>query len=216
MKINNIATLLNRIVKTTILSLGMCSIAISSEAWEAASVSDHVQFNTSHVVDGATILVRDHTQTSISATISSRALEPDTAYSIWWAIFNEPRYCALPYQCAVSDLEVFGGDSRVKSSVFWAGGFVSDYLGVANTSLRLGLGRTNRELFAQTENHGLQNLWGSEIHIVLRTHGPAGVAGSIAEQIGTANMACPPDGCQNVFASIHLAEHEDTNPPYED
>jgi len=206
MMIKNTHTLLKQLVNAVFLSAGLCSVAMSNNSSEVTSISDHTVFNSSQVVDGATILVRDYAHDTVHASISSRALEPDTAYSIWWAIFNEPQHCTEAYVCTVNDLEVFGGDPSVKASVFWAGGFLSDQSGVANTTLRLGTGRTDRELFAQTENHGLQNLLGAEIHVVLRTHGPAGVAGSIAEQIGTANMACPTDGCQNVFASIHLAE----------
>ncbi len=212
MMIENTAAGMKHLLIMASLSLGVCSAAMSNDNREAVSVSDHLRFNTTDVVDGATILARDSNQGIITATISTRALEPDTAYSIWWAIFNQPGVCAEPYRCAVSDLEVFGGDPRVNASVFWAGGFISDQSGIANTSLQLGLGRTNRELFAQTENHGLQNLLGAEIHVVLRTHGRAGVAGSIAEQIGTANMACPADGCQNVFASIHLADQLSDDP----
>lgn len=200
------SALLPQVVATAILSVGVCSFALGKDSSEVTSISDHTVFNSEQEVNGATILVRDHAHETIHASISSRALDPDTAYSIWWAIFNEPQHCVEPYLCTVSDLEVFGGDPSVKASVFWAGGFLSDGSGVANTTLRLGTGRTDRELFAQTNNYGLENLLGAEIHVVLRTHGPAGVAGSVAEQIGTANMACPADGCQNVFASIHLAE----------
>lgn len=178
---------------------------------ESVDVSDHVLFNTDTVVDGATVLVRDRNQNSVTANLSSRALEPDTAYSIWWAVFNQPQYCAEQFNCVVNDLEVFGGDSRIQASVFWAGGVLSDQAGIANISLNLRQGTTTRELFAQTEPHGLQNLMGAEIHLVLRTHGPAGVAGRIAEQIGSANMGCPPDDCQLVLASIHRAEMTDVN-----
>lgn len=200
---------LSRVVQATLLSAVMYSVAVSGDSSEVTSVSGHTVFNSAQTVDGATILVRDYAHDTVHATISSRALQPDTAYSVWWAVFNQPAYCIEPYQCGLDDLEVRGGNPAVKASVFWAGGFLSDHSGVANTSLRLGTGRTSRELFAQTKDYGLQNLLGAEIHVVLRTHGPAGVAGSVAEQIGTANMACPAEGCQNVFASIHLAESTD-------
>ena len=179
---------------------------------ESVEVSNHVIFNTSDIVDGATILIRDVRNRVINATITSRALDPDTAYSIWWAVFNNPQFCAEAFSCKVSDLEVFGGDPRIKASVFWGGGFVSDGFGTANTSLRLTPGRTQRELFAQTQDHGLKNFWDSEIHVVLRSHGPTGLAGTVAEQIGTANLACPPAGCQNAFASIHIAETNGITP----
>lgn len=172
---------------------------------EAISVADHVLFNTETIVEGATTLVRDLRDGSVVATVTSRALTPDTAYSIWWAIFNEPQYCATPYDCKVTDLEVFGGDPQVRASVFWGGGFVADALGSGNTVMTLRKGRTARERFAQTKDYGLANVGGAEIHVVLRSHGPASVAGTLATQIGTANEACPPGGCTNVFASIHTA-----------
>ncbi|MFT5484532.1 MAG: hypothetical protein ACI9GW_003198 [Halieaceae bacterium] len=40
---------------------------------------------------------------------------------------------------------------------------------------------------------------------LMRSHGPAGVAGSLALQIGTADASCPVSGCQNQFASLHPA-----------
>ena len=55
-------------------------------------------------------------------------------------------------------------------------------------------------------NDGLQNTKKAEIHVVLRTHGPAGLAGTVADQIGTANEACPVAGCQNKFFSVHRAK----------
>ena len=172
---------------------------------ESVEISNHVIFSTADVVDGATILIRDFTQRVVTATIFSKALEPNWAYSIWWAVFNYPRYCIEPLRCSVRDLEINGGDPRVKASVFWAGGLVADESGNATTELRLRPGRTGRELFAMSQNWGLQNFRNAEIHVVLRSHGEAGVWDSIAQQIGTANQACPPQGCINEFASFHPA-----------
>ncbi len=172
------------------------------KARESVEVSDHLIFGTTTTVNGATILVRDKRNRVINATITSRALEPDTAYSIWWAVFNYPRFCIEPYRCALADLGP-QGDPRVKPSVFWAGGFLSDIYGFANTAIRLVPGRTKRELFAGGD-FGLQNFGGAEIHVVLRSHGTAGMAGPVAQQIGTASEACPPEMCSNVFASIHI------------
>ena len=179
----------------------------SGQRWvsESVEVSDHHVFNTSDRVDGATVLVRDFEAGVVTASITSRALEPDTAYSIWWAIFNRPQFCKTPFACGVTDLEVFGGDPRVRASVFWAGGFASDQFGFANSELRLRTGKTRRELFAKSLPWGLANIRNAEIHVVLRSHGPTGVAGTVAEQVGTATVACPEVGCFNAFASIHVA-----------
>jgi hypothetical protein len=185
---------------------GAQQVAVAGEAVanvESVEIANHYVFNTPSVVDGATVLIRNFRDQVVEASLSSRALEPDVAYSIWWAVFNRPQFCVVPEECGLVDLEVNGGDPRVRASVFWAGGFVADESGAANHSLRLVPGRTSRELFANSRNYGLIDMRRAEIHMVLRTHGPAGVAGTVGEQIGTANLACPPGGCKNVFSSIH-------------
>ncbi|HSM32194.1 MAG TPA: hypothetical protein VK854_15965 [Woeseiaceae bacterium] len=169
---------------------------------ESVQVADHFMFGDPPVlVQGATILVRDLAARVITATVTSAALVPHNAYSIWWVVFNRPQYCATPYECAGSDL----GNPAVRGSVFWGGGLLADGDGYGNTQIELRRGRTDRELFGPMRDDGLQRLGAAEIHLVLRTHGPAGIAGSVAAQIGTANEACPPGGCQNVFFSVHRA-----------
>jgi hypothetical protein len=157
-------------------------------------------------VNGATTLIRDYENKVIRANVSTGALEKNFAYSIWWVVFNYPQYCITPYECGLGDLEVNNGDPRVKNSVFYGGGMVADGTGYANTVMTLVRGRTKRELFAMSKDWGLQNIRGAEIHVVLRTHGLAGIAGPVSKQIGTAAEACPDTGCANVFASVHLAD----------
>ncbi|MFK7888784.1 MAG: hypothetical protein AB8G16_18150 [Gammaproteobacteria bacterium] len=169
---------------------------------ESVQISDHHIFGSDTMVDGATILIRDRASNQVNASIVSRALEPDTAYSIWWAIFNNPQFCIEPYQCGLADLGA-NGAPRVQPYVFWGGGFLTDIYGLGQADIRLSPGRTSREQFAGIQNYGLQNLSGAEFHLVLRTHGTMGAAGPVAKQIGTASEAGPSGGCSNVFASIH-------------
>ena len=170
---------------------------------ESIQVADHFMFgNPPVLVQGATILVRDFAAKVITATLETAALEPHTAYSIWWVVFNRPHHCAVPYECAGSDL----GNPAVEGSVFWGGGLLADGDGYGNTQIELRRGRTERELFGPMRDDGLQRLRDAEIHLVLRTHGQAGVAGPVAAQIGTANEACPPSDCRNVFFSVHKAK----------
>jgi hypothetical protein len=106
---------------------------------ESIQVADHFMFGIPPVLaQGATILVRDFAAKVITATVETAALEPQTAYSIWWVVFNRPKYCALPYECAGADL----GNPAVEGSVFWGGGLLADgdEYGNAQIELRRGGG----------------------------------------------------------------------------
>ena len=180
----------------------------SEDPRESIQTSDHFIFGTNEPVLGATTLIRDFRNCVVNVNVISSALEANWAYSIWIVVFNQPERCFAPNVCGVGDLEAFGGDPRVKASVFWGGRFVADGTGSADTTLSILPGRTNRELFGNTKDHGLRNFGGAEIHVVLRSHGPAGSQGSVSSQIGTASGACPPPppdgpGCVNEFASFH-------------
>ena len=180
----------------------------SKDVRESIEISDHVIFGSNEAVAGGTTLIRNFRDCVFNVTVISNALEANWAYSIWIVVFNQPEHCIEPHACVTGDLEAFGGDPRVKASVFWAGGFVADGTGWADTTLSILPGRTNRELFGNTRNYGLLNFGGAEIHIVLRSHGLAGSQGSVSSQIGTASSACPPPppddrGCVNEFASFH-------------
>jgi hypothetical protein len=56
-----------------------------------------------------------------------------------------------------------------------------------------------------TPNPGLLDPKGAEIHIVIRTHGPAllGDPAALAAQLSSFNGGCPPNMCGNVQVSIH-------------
>jgi len=187
------------------ISMGLCGTAWADKgrygwwhyAWESVEVSDHTTFGTGEKVNGATILYRDLRNRTVTGNLSSNALMPNGAYSIWLAIFNRPRKCAMPFACATSDI----GNPAVRASVIYGGGFVSDADGTGSATFSLVPGRTGREVFAGSDD-GLLSMM-AEIHVVLRSHGEAGVAGPVAKQIGTANEACPDDECANVFFSIH-------------
>lgn len=182
---------------------------VAAENWhkrkmrESVQIGDHIAFSTQEKVVGSTSLIRDFNNNIVTANVTNNDLEPGWAYSMWWVVFNRPWHCAVRWECASSDLEINGGDPRVRASVFYAGGFLSDGNGDASTTIVLVPGKTRRELFAMSKPFGLRRLREAEIHLVIRSHGIAGMWGDVSTQIGTANEACPPDGCANEFFSIH-------------
>lgn len=193
-----------------VLAVASAPASAGRYAFESMEISDFYVFNTDQKSQGAVILVRDYNNNVIDVNLTTNDLVPGNAYSIWIAVFNNPWHCSDP--CGLDDLPGVNPDAdpRVHPSVFYGGGFLADAAGSANVSLKLVPGRTSRELFAATKNYGLERLWGTHIHVVLRSHGPAldptnpadAAIGSVAQQIGTASAACNPV-CANVLASFH-------------
>lgn len=171
------------------------------------TVSDMHIFPTGPAVVGASVMTRD--KTGVEATVSTTGLAPAGAYSWWWVVFNRPQYCVDG--CGLDDLPVgatpiSNGDPRVRASLLWGGGFVSDDSGAAYTAARLERGKPPGEV---RFGPGLWNVKKAEIHIVLRTHGEA-LAGEVAEQIGSFDGGCTPEEiaggqCPNV--NVQSAAH---------
>jgi hypothetical protein len=171
------------------------------------TVSDMNIFPNGPAVVGTSIMTRDGS--AVYATLSTTGLSPAGAYSWWWVVFNRPRYCVDG--CGLDDLPVgatpvSNGDPRVRASLLWGGGFVSDDIGSANTAARLERGAPPGEVLF---GPGLANVRNAEIHIVLRSHGEA-VAGEVAEQIGSFDGGCTPEEitageCPN--ANVQSAAH---------
>lgn len=177
---------------------------------ESVEVSDLMVFPDGPASAGATILIRDFDNRVVNATITGDGFDPSSVYSIWVVVFNNPEYCSDP--CDIDDLPGPNPDAdpAVRPSVFWGGGFTTDLSGHAYVALRLVPGRTDRELFAGTQDYGIENLDKAHIHLVLRNHGPA-TPGLVANQVGTANEAClrPGGMCINQFFSVHQPAMEE-------
>lgn len=131
----------------------------------------------------------------ITANFKATNLKPG-AYTIWWVIWNEPQNCATPGECIESD---FATPVEVAVEVMYAGGHVVGNNGKGNFSAHLNAGDDSPESmntsFGFPSVGGLRvgNTFDAEIHVVLRTHGPA-VPGLVNEQINSYR-----GGCDNPF-----------------
>jgi hypothetical protein len=171
------------------------------------TVSDMQVFPNGPAVVGASILTRD--KTGVDATVSTTGLSALGAYSWWWVVFNRPQFCVDG--CGLDDLPVGAtpvsfGDPRVRASLLWGGGFVSDDTGAANAAARLERGAPPGEV---RFGPGLSNLNKAEIHVVLRSHGVA-IAGEIADQIGSFDGGCTPEEIAGMMcpnANVQSAAH---------
>lgn len=205
--------------------LVIISVAISgigrAHGTSIQQTAEIVEFGTGDARRGAVILSRK--RNSLSASINTLGLNTNTAYSVWWVVFNRPQFCLEPNVCGESDVfesqGVLNADqvSRVRISVFNASGFVTGDSGVANITATLESGALPTGTFVNfgwsapvgpgpDSNSGLMHGNGldAEIHVVLRTHGPA-VAGSVGPQISTFNGLCDVQQCEDVRAAIFMA-----------
>lgn len=131
-----------------------------------------------------------------SMTLQTSGLTPGNAYTVWWVVFGNPENCVQlmgePMPCGADDLSragVNGGFTRAAGHVI--GGSGKGYFG---SSLKVG------DLLPNTGNT-FDDVLGSEIHLVVRTHGQA-LPGLVDEQTHELNGGCNP-ACTNIQGSIH-------------
>lgn len=156
--------------------------------------------NRTTVPGSAATLVRN--ASGVTMTLQTSGL-PAGAYTTWWVIFNNPAACSNGV-CGEDDLPAFGGAPAVNASVVFATGHVVSENGTANFGAWLGVGETDGALFGP----GLVNVYGAEIHNVVRSHGEV-LPAFMPSQISSFNGGCPagtppgPNSCFNVQGAIH-------------
>ncbi len=141
-----------------------------------------VDAETGETLAGGAILTR--TANKVELSVHPTDLDPSSAYTIWWVVFNDPKHC-IATECGADDL----GNPKVKASIFYATGFVSSGDGNANAYATLNAGRIPAGAEVLTDNGvraGLRRDKGlsAEIHAIIRSHGafdPTRAAAQIGE-----------------------------------
>jgi hypothetical protein len=137
----------------------------------------------------------------VFGTIYASGLTPGTVVTMWWAIFNNPEFCAAE-QCVPPDL----ANPLVNGALLYGGGRLIGVDAYAtfggyralgdNTGFQINPGYPN-------PSPGLLDAKKAQIHFALRTHGPANADPAILQlQLTTFNGGCPPNSCMNVQAAI--------------
>ncbi len=148
------------------------------------------------VVPGAgSILVR--TKEGVFMTVHSSGLTPGTVVTAWWGFFNNPKNCSTSPCTPPGDLSI----PEVEASLVNAGGRIVGPDGTVDFSAFRAVGdATGTEL-----GPGLLEPFKAEIHIALRSHGPARLDDLevLRQQLTLFTGGCPPGGCVNVQASRH-------------
>lgn len=157
-------------------------------------------------LQGAATLIRS--RRSLEMRIAASHLDPNSAYTVWWVIFNRPGACVGG--CGPTAL----ANPATRASVFYAAGFVTGDDGTGNISAHVegGVLPTGLDVEPDGTVAGLDggNGLAAEVHLVIRAHGPV-IAGLAHAQLGSFNGACPPNTCANQQAAVFApgAAHDD-------
>jgi hypothetical protein len=145
-----------------------------------------------------TILVR--TKEAVGMTLHSFGLVPGNAYTAWFGIFNNPKACATT-PCTGADL----ANPHVRGVVLYGTGQIAGEDGTADFGAFRAVGDpTGREESLGTAM-ALEKPLRAEIHLVVRSHGPAALDDAdLQAQLSTFNGGCPPNTCANVQVAPHL------------
>lgn len=164
------------------------SLSASMASVERASV--HWLSDLSNVNGAMAKLTR--TESGASFSFRTTGLEKGHVVTRWWVIFNNPDECdnpipAIGSSCNVPDLF----DPDVQGSVLWGGGNIVGNSGKSTIGghLREGEITTFHPVFVGSP--GLLDAMGAEIHLVIRTHGPA-IPKMIKEMRTTFEGGCTP------------------------
>jgi len=165
----------------------------------------------SEVKDGVAVLTR--LKSGVAMRLSTVNLKPKDAVTIWWVVFDAPAMCS-DGECGENDVFNLDADGEfilnadgsppvngagveaAQITVTRADGHVIDESGAAQFSSRLPIGDVSEALFGG----GLQKPLTAEIHLVVRTHGPA-IPGKVDSMLYTVN-----GGCEGAFPNPPCAD----------
>src|SRR5262250_2569864 len=194
-------------------AVGFLAISPHSEAQEGPKETFQIMplsVAMSPVVDSATGAVGlNRTRNEIRGRVNVTELNPNSAFTLWAAVFNRPEGCtttpAGPVHCSAADFSPVPNPAR--SSAFNIGAFVTGVDGSANVSFNISSGVPPEGAFVLWGQGGLfdngvrpgfdaGNGFGAEVHVVIRAHGPI-IPAAIAAQLSQLNGGCPPNMCGN-------------------
>src|SRR5262249_4952494 len=168
----------------------------ADDASEKISVKPVVMLMGGAIVQAAgSRLIRDNN--AVSMTLNTRGLTNGNVYTAWFAIFNNPENC-FTRPCSPADIF---SNPAVQGSLVNAGGRIVGPDGAASYGSYLAVGDTT---FAHI-GPGLLDPKHAEIHIAVRSHGPASAldATQLAAALTQFTGGCPPNTCMTVQASVH-------------
>ena len=144
----------------------------------------------------------------VSFTVSTSGIEPNTANTLWFVVFNNPENCSDA--CGEDDLFT----PSVMADVMYAAGRVVMHSGKANYAATRRVGDNEGSIFPVfgAPSPGLLDARKAEIHLIVRSHGEL-IPGLISEMISTFAAGCSgfppalgtpgPNTCEDIQFAVH-------------
>jgi hypothetical protein len=157
----------------------------------------------------------------ISMTFITEELLPGNAYTAWWVIFNTPKGCS-DEACGLDDVFLLDDEGRfildanslaqpniagreaTQVSFLWATGNIADEEGHAMFRASLPIGDLTGDV---SFGPGLLEPMRSEVHLLLRSHGPV-IPELRNEQLFTAWGGCPDPVTRTPCEDVQIAIFE--------
>lgn len=132
-------------------------------------------------------------------TTHTQGLPSGNAVTAWMAVFNNPEQCATR-PCTPADF----ANPAVDGTLLNTGGRIIGVDGAATYGAFRAVGDVTGARPGVGTGNGLVDTKRAEIHIVIRSHGPAllGDPVLLSEQLTMFNGGCPPNTCVNLQASV--------------
>ena len=152
------------------------------------------------ITSGTATLTRN--ADGLRLTGHSNDLVEGHAYTIWGAIFDNPKGCeGGPGACGLSDL----GRRQAQATISNFGGFVVD----ASKDFEAHLARhdASRQTLGGAGRSGVDNPYQAEVHLIFRSHGEAETdPGALADQTSMVGAHCnlPVVGCDDQGLAIFV------------
>jgi hypothetical protein len=211
---------MKRTTLTRITFLGLCAAALTlalathTTAQSAESKNVKTEIVPVHPFGSSAVLPQAGASLSrnndgVLGTISTSGLTPGHVVTVWWAIFNNPEFCASPI-CAPSDFN----NPLVNGSLQFGGGTIADAGGRADFTSYLAVGDNTgfylNPAFPNLPNPapGIVDTKKAQIHLAIRTHGaPNPDPAILAQQLSSFPGGCAavvPSPCATIQAALFL------------
>lgn len=153
---------------------------------QVASSSIVTEFPAGPVIPGASAWIA-RSESGVNVRLQTSYLTPGHAYTLWIVPFNNPENCVVPNACVLAD--ALANDPAVAVDLINGTGLVAGGSGKATFAARVRVGDLGIRAI------GLIDALGSEIHLVVRDHGPK-LPGSA--QLAEFGGGCDVYACANV------------------